>query len=95
MVYCVKLDKQAEGLDAPPYPGELGLRIYDNVSKDAWALWIKRQTMLINEYRLSVIEPQARTFLEKEMQAFFFGEGETVDLNAKIEADHSPGGGLD
>ena len=53
-VHCSKLDKDAEGLDAPPYPGELGQKIYDTISKEAWQLWLKQQTMLINEYRLSV-----------------------------------------
>ena len=75
MVNCVKLGKQAEGLDRAPYPGELGQRIFDNVSKEAWQLWMKQQTILINEYRLSVIDPKAREFLEQEMEKFFFGEG--------------------
>jgi len=74
-VNCVKLGKEAEGLDRPPYPGELGQRIFDNVSKEAWAAWMKQQTILINEYRLSVIDPKAREFLEKEMTRFFFGDG--------------------
>jgi Fe-S cluster biosynthesis and repair protein YggX len=74
MVHCVKLGKKTEGLDRQPYPGELGKRIFDNVSKEAWQLWMKQQTMLINEYRLSVIDPKARTFLEGEMVKFFFGE---------------------
>jgi len=73
MVHCVKLNKEAEGLPRPTYPGELGKRIYDNVSKEAWGTWIKQQTMLINEYRLSPIEPKARKFLEEEMEKFFFG----------------------
>ena len=75
MVHCVKLDKEAEGLDAPTYPGELGRRIYENVSKEAWQLWLAHQTMLINEYRLTPIEPKARKFLEEEMEKFFFGQG--------------------
>jgi Fe-S cluster biosynthesis and repair protein YggX len=74
-VQCAKLDKEAEGLDYQPYPGELGKRIYDNVSKEAWRLWLAHQTMLINEYRLTPIEPEARKFLEQEMENFFFGEG--------------------
>ena len=64
-----------EGLDRVPYPGELGQRIYDNVSKVAWQLWLAHQTMPINEYRLTPIEPEARKFLEGEMEKFFFGEG--------------------
>lgn len=75
MVNCIKLGKEAEGLERPVYPGELGQRIYDNVSKEAWQLWMKQQTILINEYRLSVIDPKARKFLEEEMEKFFFGEG--------------------
>ena len=69
------LGGDADGLDVAPYPGELGQRIYDNVSKEAWGRWLTHQTMLINEYRLTPIEPQARKFLEDEMEKFFFGEG--------------------
>lgn len=74
-VNCVMLGAEAEGLDRPPYPGELGMRIYENVSKEAWQRWLGHQTMLINEYRLSPIEPKARKFLEAEMEKFFFGDG--------------------
>lgn len=74
-VHCVKLGEDAEGLDFPPYPGELGKRIYENISKPAWQLWLRQQTMLINEYRLTPIEPQARKFLEEQMERFLFGEG--------------------
>lgn len=73
-VQCIKLGKEAEGLDRPTYPGDLGQRIFDNVSKEAWAEWLKHQTILINEYRLSPIEPKARTFLENEMEKYFFSE---------------------
>lgn len=76
MVQCVKLGCEAEGLDRPTYPGELGQRVFDNVSKEAWQLWLKHQTMLINEYRLSPVDPKARGFLEQQMEQFFFGEGE-------------------
>jgi Fe-S cluster biosynthesis and repair protein YggX len=69
------LGADAEGLDRPPYPGALGQRIFDNVSKQAWQRWLGHQTMLINEYRLVPIEPKARKFLETEMEKFFFGEG--------------------
>ena len=69
------LGEGAEGLDYPPYPGELGQRIFDNVSKQAWQRWLAHQTILINEYRLTPIEPEARKFLEAEMEKFFFGEG--------------------
>ena len=74
-VQCVFLKREAPGLDRAPYPGELGKRIFENVSKEAWAGWLKHQTMLINEYRLSPIEPKARKFLESEMEKFFFGAG--------------------
>ena len=75
MVQCVVLKREAAGLERVPYPGELGKRIYENVSKEAWAQWLKQQTMLINEYRLTPIEPKARKFLETEMEKFFFGAG--------------------
>lgn len=75
MVHCVKLDKEAEGLERPTYPGDLGKRIYENISKEAWQKWLGHQTMLINEYRLTPIDPKARKFLEEEMEKYFFGEG--------------------
>lgn len=74
-VHCVLLKHDADGLDYQPYPGELGKRIYDNVSKEAWAKWLEHQTMLINENRLTPIEPKARALLVKEMEKFFFGGG--------------------
>jgi Fe-S cluster biosynthesis and repair protein YggX len=73
MVQCVKLGQQAEGLDRPPYPGPLGQRIFDNVSKQAWAEWIAHQTRLINEYKLALADPAARKFLAGEMEKYFFG----------------------
>ena len=72
------LGEGAEGLDFAPYPGELGQRIYDSVSKAAWQKWLAHQTILINEYRLTPIEPEARKFLEMEMEKFFFGGGSDV-----------------
>jgi Fe-S cluster biosynthesis and repair protein YggX len=75
MVQCVLLGSEAEGLDYAPYPGELGERIFENVSRQAWQKWIDHQTMLINENRLTPFEPEARKFLETEMEKFFFGEG--------------------
>ena len=74
-VQCVKLGKEADGLRVQPYPGPLGKRIFENVSQEAWNMWLAHQTMLINEYRLSPIEPKARKFLEEEMEKFFFGGG--------------------
>jgi Fe-S cluster biosynthesis and repair protein YggX len=74
-VNCVVMRTEGEGLEYLPYPGELGKRIYDNVSKEGWQRWLAHQTMLINEYRLTPIEPKARKFLEEEMEKFFFGQG--------------------
>lgn len=74
-VNCVVLGTQAEGLDAPPYPGELGQRIFEHVSKEGWQRWVKHQTMLLNEYRLAPIDPKARKFLVAEMEKFLFGGG--------------------
>ncbi|MEL7538030.1 MAG: oxidative damage protection protein [Pseudomonadota bacterium] len=74
-VNCVILKTEAEGLDRAPYPGELGQRIFENVSKQAWQQWLAHQTMLINENRLTPFEPAARKFLEAEMEKFFFGGG--------------------
>lgn len=75
MVNCIILKKEAEGLDRAPYPGELGQRILENVSKEAWKMWMKQQTMLMNENRLSPMDPKHRKFLEEEMEKFFFGGG--------------------
>ena len=74
-VHCVKLEREAEGLKMPPYPGQLGQRIFENVSREAWQEWLRHQTMLINEYRLTPIEPKDRAFLEQEMEKYFFGDG--------------------
>lgn len=75
MVNCIKLGKEAEGMDFPPYPGELGKRIYIEVSKEAWATWLKQQTMLVNENRLSLADPAARKYLTEQTEKYFFGEG--------------------
>lgn len=75
MVQCTKLGKEAKGLDRAPYPGDLGQRIFDNISQEAWQLWIKHQTILINENRLSPIDPKHRAFLEEQMQKFLFEGG--------------------
>lgn len=74
-VNCVYLKKEAEGLDFAMYPGELGKRIYDNVSKEGWAAWMKHQTMLVNENRLNLADQRARQYLARQMERFFFGEG--------------------
>ena len=81
MVHCVKLGREAEGLDRPTYPGPLGQRIYENVSKEAWQGWIKFQTMLVNENRLNLSDPQARKYLAIQMENYFFGEGAQMPPN--------------
>ena len=74
-VQCIKLGKEAEGLDFPPYPGELGKRIWQSVSKEAWAAWLKHQTMLVNENRLNLADARARQYLARQMENHFFGDG--------------------
>lgn len=75
IVQCVKLGREAEGLDFPPYPGELGKRIFEKVSREAWAGWIKHQTMLVNENQLNLADIRARKYLAEQMEAHFFGDG--------------------
>ena len=75
MVHCIKLGKEAEGLDFPPYPGELGKRLWAEVSKEAWAAWLKPQTMLVNENRRNLADARARQYLARQMEAHFFGGG--------------------
>ena len=75
MINCIKLGREAEGMDLPPMPGELGKRIYENVSKEAWQQWIRLQTMLINENRLNLMDPRARQYLAEQVEKHFFGEG--------------------
>ena len=84
MVKCVKLGREAEGLDLPPYPGELGKRLYENVSKEAWQQWLRHQTMLVNENRLNLADPKARKYLAEQMEKHFFGEG--ADVAAGLRA---------
>lgn len=72
MVQCQKLGREAEGLERPPFPGDMGQRIFDNISKEAWQQWLGQQTILINEYRLSVIEPEAQKFLREQMIKYLF-----------------------
>lgn len=74
MVHCIKLGREAEGLERPTYPGPLGLRIFDNVSKEAWQGWIRYQTMLVNENRLNLADARARKYLAEQMENYFFGE---------------------
>ena len=74
-VKCIKLGKEAEGLDFPPYPGELGKKLWESVSKEAWQGWLKHQTMLVNENRLNLADSRARKYLAQQMESYFFGEG--------------------
>ena len=78
MVKCIKLGREAEGFDFPPYPGELGKRIFDNVSKEAWKPWLEQQKMLVNENRLNLADKKARDYLVEQMEKYFFGSGADV-----------------
>jgi Fe-S cluster biosynthesis and repair protein YggX len=79
MVQCVRLGREAEGLDFPPYPGELGKRVWQSVSKEGWQQWLQHQTRLINEYRLSGSDERSREMLRQEMEQFLFGNGEVKE----------------
>jgi Fe-S cluster biosynthesis and repair protein YggX len=81
MVKCVKFGKELPGLDEPPWSGELGQRIYDNVSEQAWNLWVEQLKMMINEFRLNPSTPEAQQIIEKQMELFFFGEGAALPPN--------------
>lgn len=86
-IHCIKLGHEAEGLDFQPYPGALGKRIFENISKDAWNEWIKLQTMLINENRLNLSDGKARQYLAEQMEAHFFGQG-AEQPEGYISPDH-------
>ena len=81
-VQCVVLKREAEGLDEPPHPGNLGERIYENVSKAGWAEWLQRLQMIINENQLSTADPGSLAIIERHMRGFLFGEGELGGLPA-------------
>ena len=85
LVNCVKLNKEADGLDFPPIPGEMGKKIWENVSKEAWNQWIQHQTMLVNEYRLNLSDIKARKYLMSQLEAYFFGDG-----NADVASGYTP-----
>ena len=89
MVFCKVLKQEAEGLDSPPYPGDLGLRIYDNISKQGWQQWLQRLTTILNENRLSTADPGSLEVIEQHMLGFLFGEGELGSLPPGF----NPGGG--
>lgn len=84
-VQCVKLGEELDGLDFAPFPGELGEKIFNSVSKEAWKQWLAQQTILINEYRLSSLDPKARTFLQEEMQKFLFND-EDIEMPDEFKA---------
>ncbi|MDH5632318.1 MAG: oxidative damage protection protein [Gammaproteobacteria bacterium] len=88
MIFCQVLKKEAEGLDAPTHPGELGVRIYENISREGWAKWLQQATMIINEYGLSTADPRAISVLENHMLGFFFGESQ----DGGAPASFRPGG---
>ncbi|MDC3316235.1 oxidative damage protection protein [Candidatus Thioglobus sp.] len=75
-VYCVKLNKELEGLERAPYPGELGNKILDSVSKDAWRMWLDHQTMLINENNLNLFEESSQSYLKEQMEKYFFSDND-------------------
>ena len=75
LIFCEYFKNERPGLDRAPYPGEIGEKIFDSISKEAWQLWLEHQTMLINENRLSLVDPEARKFLQDEMQKFLYGDG--------------------
>lgn len=74
IIYCTKLKTQAEGLQEPPFPDDLGQRIYEQISQEVWEQWLQQQTRLINEYRLNTLDPNARQLLRREMNKFLFDE---------------------
>ena len=80
LVECVVLNQSAEGLESPPYPGALGNRIFENVSKDGWQQWLERLVLIINENQLTTADPDSLNFIEQHMLGFLFGEGDLGDL---------------
>ena len=75
MVKCVKLGRELPGLDRAPWKGELGQRVYENVSKDAWRMWVDHSKMLLNEMHLNPLDPRSQQIMEEQMEQFFFGDG--------------------
>ena len=80
-VSCARCGQTREGFDRPPFPGAIGARIQQQICKDCWSQWLRQQTMLINHYGLNVMDPQARAFLTKNMEAFFFKSGHEEDVD--------------
>ena len=84
IVYCVKLKKELEGLERTPYPGELGKKIFDSVSKDAWQMWLDHQTMLINENNLNLFEESSQSYLKEQMEKYFFSDSDLDQIKGYI-----------
>jgi Fe-S cluster biosynthesis and repair protein YggX len=78
LVHCLKLQRELPGLEAPPWPGELGQRIYDHISRDAWEMWEERMKMILNEYRLLPFQKEAQVLIAKQMEEFLFGDAATL-----------------
>ena len=83
-VYCVKLNKELEALERAPYPGELGNKILDSVSKDAWQMWLDHQTMLINENNLNLFEESSQSYLKEQMEKYFFSDNDLDQIKGYI-----------
>ncbi len=88
-VMCVKLQREGDGLDRQPFKNELGKRLYDNVSKEAWRMWIEHSKMLVNEYRLDLLSKEGMEFMFKECEKYFFGEGSALPKDFKADAQPS------
>ena len=86
VVFCQRDQRETEGLDFVPWPGEMGKRVFANIGKPAWAAWLAHQTMLINETRLSPMNPEHRAYLEREMEKFLFGDGADAPAGYTPEA---------
>ena len=78
MVKCVKFQRELPGLDEPPFDNELGKRIFENVSKDAWKMWLEHMKMILNEYRLNLAERESQQIIKQQMEEYFFGEGSAL-----------------
>jgi Fe-S cluster biosynthesis and repair protein YggX len=92
MVNCVKFGRELPGLDAPPFPGKLGERIFNEVSREAWNLWPQQSTLIINHYGLNLADPQAQKLLMQQMEEFFFGVGAQMPEGWTPEAQSGKGG---
>ena len=90
MVMCAKLGRELPGLNRPPFGGELGKRVFENISQQAWALWQDQSTLLINHYGLNLRDPAAQKFLMQQMEQFFFGDGAQLPPDWTPEAQAAP-----